>query len=301
MSATATAAYPARPGAARVLDWWFPMVPRARVAWVRVLIGTVALVDALFLLRSPRDRASTPEFYDPVVLARFLHLPAPGQTTAVLVLTGVAVGLLGLAVGGTARAPGWVQHVGGGLLAGCYLVWCLWGMSFGYVAHDHMAIVVGLLLLLTAGTCRYADRTPSESAGWALRMIQILTVFTYTGSVLAKAVLNDWDLVRWANSGTLVWAFLRRPNPVNELLVEQALLLRVGQWGALALELAAPLVFVLREHWRWRVVLFFLGFHLSTFVLLGIHFLPTAVCWSAFLPWERWLGPWPRRRRITAS
>lgn len=300
-TSAASAAYPARTGLARVLDWWFPLVPRARVAWVRVLMGTVALVDGLFLLRSPRDRSGTPEFYEPVVLARLLHLPPPGQTTALLVLAGIAVGLLGLAGGATARAPGWVQHVGGGLLAGCYLVWCLWGMSFGYVAHDHLAIVVGLVLLLTAGTCRYADRSPSESAGWALRMIQILTVFTYTGSVLAKAVINDWDLVRWATSGTLAWAFLRRPSPVNELLVEHALLLRAGQWGALVLELSAPLVFVVREHWRWLVVLFFLGFHLSTFVLLGIHFLPTAVCWSAFLPWERWLGPWPRSRRLTAS
>ncbi|WP_134774233.1 hypothetical protein [Ornithinimicrobium flavum] len=297
---TATAAYPARSGVTRILDWWSPLVPRARVAWVRVLIGTVALVDALFLLRSPRDRVGTPEFYDPVVLAQLLRLPPPGQATSLLVLAGVAVGLLGLAAGGTARAPAWVQHVGGGLLAGCYLVWCLWGMSFGYVAHDHMAIVVGLLLLPTAGTCRYADRSPSESAGWALRMIQILTVFTYTGSVLAKMVLNEWDLLRWANSGTLVWAFLRRPNPVNDLLVEQAAA-ACRAVGALALELAAPLVFVVREHWRWMVVLVFIGFHLSTFVLLGIHFLPTAVCWSAFLPWERWLGPWPRPRRLTTS
>lgn len=293
-----TGGVPGRPRwPAHVLRWWLPSVPRARVAWVRVLIGTVALVDALFLLRSPRDRAGTPdELWTPVVLARLLRLPPPTQLTAYLVLAGIALGLAGLALGARARAPGWLQHVGGALLAGCYLVWCLWGMSFGYVAHDHMAIVVATLLLVTAGTCRYADRTPSEAGGWALRMIQVLTVFTYTGSVLAKAVINDWDLLRWANSGTLVWAFLRRPNPVNQLLVEQAWLLRASQWGALALELAAPLVFLVREHHRWLVVLFFVGFHLSTFVLLGIHFLPTAVCWSAFLPWERWLGPWPWRR-----
>lgn len=274
-----------------VVSWWFPQVPRARAAWVRVLLGSVALLDALVLLRAPLHRAGTPEFYAPVVLGRALQLPPPTQLTAVLVLLGIAVGLVGLVVGATARAPAWVQHVGGVLLAGCYLVWCLWGMSFGYVAHDHMAIVVGLLLLVTAGTCRYADTSLSEPAGWALRMIQLLTVATYTGSVLAKAVMNEGDLARWGASGTLVWAFLRRPNPVNELLVEQALLLRAAQWGALALELAAPLVFFVRERWRVLVVLGFLGFHLSTFVLLGIHFLPTAVCWSAFLPWERWLGP----------
>lgn len=291
-----TAIGPTSTGLARVVDWWFPRVPRARVAWVRVVLGAVALIDALFLLRAPLHRSGTPEFYDPVVLGAFLHLPPPTRATALLMLVGIALGLAGLVVGATARVPAWVQHVGGMLLAGCYLIWSLWGMSFGYVAHDHMAIVVGCLLLVTAGTCRYADLAPSDAAGWALRMIQILTVATYTGSVLAKAVMNDGDLVRWATSGTLAWAFLRRPNPVNALLVEQAALLRAAQSGALALELAAPLVFLVRERWRVLVVLAFLGFHLSTFVLLGIHFLPTAVCWSAFLPWERWLGPTRRVR-----
>lgn len=274
--------------------WWFPQVPRARVAWVRVLVGSVALLDALFLLTSPRSRAHTPQFYDPVVLATWLHLPPPGRVTAYLVLAAVAAGLVGLVLGGRSRAPAWVQHAGGVVLGLAYATWCLWGMSFGYVAHDHLAIMVAVAVLPTAGTCRYADAgTRTAAAGWALRMVQVFTVLTYTGSVLAKAVINDWDLVRWANSGTLVWAFLRRPSPVNQLLLEQAALLRLGQWAALALELAAPLVFLVRERWRWLVVAGFLGFHLSTFVLLGIHFLPTVVCWSAFLPWERWLGQGP--------
>lgn len=274
-----------------LIGWWFPALPRARVAWVRLIIGAFALVDALFLLRSPRDRAHTPQFYDPIPLAEVLHLPAPGVVSAHLMLVGIALGVAGLGVGGITRAPVWLQHLGGAALAACYLIWCLWAMSFGYVSHDHMAIVVAVLVLPTAGTCRYRDsETRSPAAGWALRMVQIFTVLTYTGSVLAKAVINDYNLVRWAQSGTLAWAFLRRPNPVNALLVEQAMLLRISQWGALALELAAPLVFVVRERWRWLVVLGFVGFHATTFVLLGIHFLPTVVCWSAFLPWERWLA-----------
>ena len=270
-----------------VLRWWIPPLPRARVAVVRAIIGMFALLDALFLLRSPRDRAHTPEFYDPVPLASLLHLPAPTGATAYLTLAGVALGALGLLIGGRRGVPAVLQHTGGVLLGVSYLLWCLWGMSFGYVAHDHMAIAVAVAVLPTAGSCRYGQTERSEAAGWSLRMVQVFTVATYTGSVLAKAVLNQWDLTRWAHSGTLVWAFLRRPNPVNELLLEQAALLRVGQWGALALELAAPLIFLVREHWRWLVALLFIGFHASTFVLLGIHFLPTVVCWAAFLPWER--------------
>lgn len=270
-----------------VLRWWLPPVPRARVAVVRATIGVFALLDALFLLRSPRDRAHTPEFYDPVPLAQLLHLPPPTDATAFLTLAGIALGALGLVIGGRRALPAAVQHSGGVLLGVSYLLWCLWGVSFGYVAHDHTAIVVAVAVLPTAGTCRYGQAGRSEAAGWSLRMVQVFTVATYTGSVLAKAVLNGWDLTRWAQSGTLVWAFLRRPSPVNELLVEQAALLRLAQWGALALELSAPLVFLVREHWRWLVVLLFVGFHAGTFVLLGIHFLPTVVCWAAFLPWER--------------
>lgn len=60
--------------------WWFPQVPRARVAWVRVLVGSVALLDALFLLSAPRSRAHTPQFYDPVVLAAWLRLPRPARS-----------------------------------------------------------------------------------------------------------------------------------------------------------------------------------------------------------------------------
>lgn len=271
------------------MSWLLPSLPRARVAWVRSIIAVVAVLDAALLLSTPRSRAHTPDFYDPVPLARFLFLPAPTPVLATLAMVGIVCGAALLVNGGRRRPAAWQQRTGGVLLAVSYLVWCLWAMSFGYVAHDHMAIAVAVAVLPTAGVARYADTGADERAGWALRMVQIFTVLTYTGSVLAKAVLNDWDLLRWANSGTLAWAFLRRENPINALLVEQGALLRLSQWGALALELAAPLVFLVSERWRWLVVLGFVGFHATTFVLLGIHFLPTVVCWSAFLPWERWL------------
>jgi hypothetical protein len=66
--------------------------------------------------------------------------------------------------------------------------------------------------------------------------------------------------------------------------------------GALVLELGAPVVFLLREHRRIWLLAGFAGFHPATFALLGIHFLPTLVCWAAFLPLER-LEPWWRSRR----
>ncbi|QFG68548.1 hypothetical protein [Ornithinimicrobium pratense] len=283
------------------LRWLMPEVPLARLAWFRAIVALTAVVDIFLILSSPRQRATTPALYDPIPLARALQLPAPTPTITGALTLLIVAGALGVLLGGLRPTPAWVQHLAGAVLGCAYLLWCTYGMSFGYVAHDHTAIIVAALLLPTAGTARYVDlqETRSTGAGWALRMVQVFTVATYTGSVLAKWVMSGHDLVRWAQSGTFVWAFLRRPNPLNELLVQHGAVLRLGQWGVLALELAAPLVWVVRERWRWVVAAIFLGFHLATFALLGIHFLPTLVCWAAFLPLERYAARIRRRADIS--
>lgn len=181
-----------------------------------------------------------------------------------------------------------------------YWPWCLYAMSFGYVSHDHMAIMVAVAVLPFAGVAHYTSPATARDAGagWAIRMVQVFTVATYTLSVLAKLVLSGWAPLRWVNSATLAWAFLRRPNPVNEMLLDYPTLLRLSQWAGMLLELSAPLVFVLRRWWKAALICVFLLFHLSTLILLGIHFLPTVICWSAFVPWER-LVSWFRGRRAT--
>lgn len=276
--------------------WWVPELPRARVAWVRAALAVTAVLDVRFFLSSTADRAGTPEFFAPVVLARWLQLPPVTEGIATALLVGVHVGAVAVVIGGFRRVPGLVQNAGGWLLAIAYVLWVLWGMSYGYVAHDHMAITVGIVLLATAGTARYGGGAAADvTAGWPLRMIQVLTVMTYFGSVLAKYVFSGGSLVRWATSGTLAWAFIRRPNDLNQMLVTNALLLRLAQWGALLLELCSPLVLLLRGRWLMLAIGGFLMFHLTTFLLLGIHFLPTVVCWSAFVPFERLPG-WVRAR-----
>lgn len=276
--------------------WWVPELPRARVAWVRAAIALMAVLDVRFFLSSTSERAGTPEFYDPVVLARWMHLPPVTEPIASALFVGIHVGALAVVAGGFRRLPALVQNLGSIVLAVCYVLWVLWGMSYGYVAHDHMAITVGVVLLATAGTARYGGGLHADvAAGWPLRMIQVLTVMTYFGSVIAKFVLSGGSLVRWATSGTLAWAFIRRPNDLNQLLVGKALLLRAAQCGALLLELCSPLVLLLRGRWLALAIGAFLSFHLITFLLLGIHFLPTVVCWTAFVPFERLPG-WVRAR-----
>lgn len=293
-----------RPAAAAMARWWLPDLPRQRVAWMRVVVAVMCVLDVLLLLPSPRERAGTPQFYDPVPLAEALRLPAPTPSIATILAAVVVLGATAVVLGGRDRlggrpVPGWVQVVGGWALAAAYLVWAVYAMSFGYVAHDHMALCVAVAVLPTAGVCRYGGPLQTDPrAGWALRMVQVFTVATYTGSLIAKWVLGG-SLLAWANSGVMAWAFLRRPNPLNVHLVDQALLLRGMQWGGLLLELSAPLVFVLRRHWRWLLIGAFAAFHAATFLVLGIHFLPTLVCWAAFLPLEQ-IGSRPLRTRARA-
>lgn len=276
--------------------WWVPELPRARVAWVRAALAVMAVIDVRFFLSGTRDRAGTPEFYDPVVVAGWLGLPPVTPAIAMALEIGVYLGALALVLGGFARVPRAIQNAGGIVFALSYVLWVLWGMSYGYVAHDHMAITIGVLLLATAGTARYGGGDAADiAAGWPLRMIQVLTVGTYFGSVVAKFVFSDYSLLRWANSGTLAWAFIRRPNDLNQLLVTHALLLRTLQWGGLLLELLSPLVFFLRRWWLAIAIGSFFCFHAVTFALLGIHFLPTVICWTAFMPLERLPAWWSTR------
>jgi hypothetical protein len=284
-----------------IIDWWVPELPRARVAWVRAALAIMAVIDVRLFLNSTGDRADTPEFFDPVMAARWLHLPPVTDEIATTLFVGVHAGAAAVVVGGFRRVPAIVQNLGGLILAVAFGLWALWGMSYGYVSHDHMAITVGLLLLATAGTARYgAGDAADRAAGWPLRTLQVLTVMTYFGSVLAKYAISGGSLLRWANSGTLAWAFIRRPNDLNQLLVSHAWLLRAAQWGGLLLELCSPLVFLLRRRWLALAIGSFLSFHLATYLLLGIHFLPTVICWTAFVPLER-LPAWLRARNVAAT
>ena len=65
------------------------------------------------------------------------------------------------------------------------------------------------------------------------------------------------------------------------------MLLRAGQWGLIAIETFSPVVLFLRGKWLYLAISVFFAFHLATFAALGIHFLPTVVCWFAFFPLEK--------------
>lgn len=298
MSTTSAAA--SRPSGGtrpRLRSILFPALPLARIRVLRVIIYAFVVLDVLTFSRDVLSHANNAGFYTPLALARLLHLPAVttplAYTLLVLILAGCAAAIAG-------RRP----RLSGAVVALAFWLWMLYSNSYGYVAHDHMALMVAVAVLPTVGspTAPGADGMPpvrseaarSEAAGWALRAIQLAVIATYFFSVVPK-LLYSGSLANWGNSAILTWASIRRGSALAHWLVEVTPWVFVpAQWAGLALEALSPVVLFLRGRALYIAVALYLGFHLSTLVLLGIHFLPTAICWAAFLPLERLR--WPGRR-----
>jgi hypothetical protein len=156
--------------------------------------------------------------------------------------------------------------------------------SYGKVDHDRFGLLVALAVLPTVGRARHGDPTRSEAAGWALRATQLAVVATYFLAAWAKL---RWGGLDWATSATLTWAIIRRGTFLGEALLTVPWALIVGQIGILAFELTSPLIFVLRERWRYRAVGFFYSFHAVSFATITISFMPHLAAMTCFLPLER--------------
>jgi hypothetical protein len=271
----------------RVISWWVQPVPLARVAVLRAVIYLFLLYDISYLSNDVIPHGYAPELYQPTFLARLLQLPAPTPELGEVLRVLIVVGALIAATGRLPRIAGWP-------VAGAYLVWLLYSVGFGYVYHSHLALVVAVWVLPTIGRARYSDRGSSEAAGWAFRCIQVAVVITYFGSAAMKWIRNG-SPIAWANSGVFSWAILRRGTDLVRWTLEVPALLRVAQWMLITAEFLSPIVLFLRGKALALSIIFFLGFHLVTYLALGIHFLPTVICWLAFMPLER-LGPYGRRR-----
>jgi len=300
-----------RGSSSRLRSVLFPALPLARVRVLRVIVHAFVVLDVLTFSRDVLAHAGNAGFYTPVALARLLHLP---PVTAPLAWTLLVVILAGCAAVIADRRP----RVSGAVVAVAFWLWMLYSNSYGYVAHDHLALMVAVAVLPTVagvpapradgssfgaadgGSSGAAGRDSigagdgagrSEAAGWALRAIQIAVVATYFFSIIPK-ILYSGSLANWGNSAILTWASIRRGTGLAHWLVAHMPWVFVpAQWAGLALELLSPVVLFLRGRALILAVIAYLGFHLATLALLGIHFLPTAICWAAFLPLERLRRP----------
>ncbi|GAA1588464.1 HTTM domain-containing protein [Actinomadura kijaniata] len=259
--------------------WWFTPVPRARIAWLRLLGYGFLPFDMLLLTNSALAHAGLPaDLYQPVRLARWLHLPAPTPVAMYLLL---AVTLVSAAVAAAGRLP----RAAGLVTAAGYLWWVTVGMSYGKVDHDHLALVVALFVLPTVGRASIRDREGCHASGWSVRCVQIAVVAAYFLSAWAKVRIGGFP--QWPNGATIQWALSRRGTPLGRLLIDQSAALRVGQWGLLIAEMVSPALLFLRGRALYVGVAMCVAFHVVTWAILSIHFLPHAIWLAAFLPLER--------------
>ena len=271
----------------RVVDWWIQPIPLARVAVLRAAIYLFLLYDVFRLSNDVIPHGYAPELYRPTFIARLFALPAPTPELGELLRLVIIVGVLVAVTGRLPRVAGWS-------VATAYLIWLLYSVGYGYVYHDHMALVVAVWVLPTIGRARYTDTGSSEAAGWAFRCIQVAVVLTYFGSACMKWIRNG-SPITWANSAVFTWAILRRGTDLVRWTLEAPWVLRIAQWVLIVAEFLSPIVLFLRGRALALSIAFFLGFHLMTFLALGIHFLPTVICWLAYMPLER-LVPHARHR-----
>lgn len=300
-----------------------PTLPVARVQVLRVLVYAFVVLDILTLSGDVIAHAGNSEFYTPLLLARILHVPAVTPLVAQLLRAVILLACV-------AAVAGWKPRITGTVVAIGFWAWMFYSQGYGYVAHDHMALMVAVAVLPTvatpsmlrddgsppggsaaAGTAMTGDlpgsaaggEARSEAAGWALRCIQLAVVATYFFSIVPK-ILYTGSLAAWGNSAILTWAAVRRGSLLAHWLVEHTPWIFVpAQWGGLALETFSPVVLFLRGRALYVTIALYMSFHLATLVLLGIHFLPTVICWAAFLPLERWreLGRGRRAGRAPAD
>jgi hypothetical protein len=266
-------------------SWWAPPVALGRVAVLRFVLYAFVVLDALHITTWPLGHGDVPAvLYRPILLRRLLDLPAPTATSVRVVLVVLVVSAVVAALGRLPRAAGWV-------CAAAYLEWISNGFSYSKIDHDHVALLVALLVLPTVG----AARDPflrSEAAGWAVRCVQVAAVCTYFLAALAKMRFGGWD---WANGAIFTWAFSRRGSTLTDALLAVPHLVVVMQWGVLVAEFLSPLMLWLRGRALAAAVGFWLAFHLGTYLTIGIHFLPTVVCLLAFAPLERLPQAWRAR------
>lgn len=273
-----------------VRAWLLPPVPLGRLAIFRTVVYLFVVVDVLLLHTSGHYHGwADPVWYRPLVIGRWLDLPAASVLLVEVLRAGTAVAALVAASGRLQRVAGWVTA----------LLWAWYqyvAFSYGKVDHDRVDFLVALLLLPTVAGASWGERRRSEAAGFALRAVQVAAISTYFFSAWAKLRFGGLE---WVDSATMTRAVVRRGTWLGEQMLHIPWSLHAFQWVLVAAELTAPVIFLLSERWRRRAVAAWYLFHAVTYAMITIAFWPHLVVMLAFLPLEEYrdrLRAWRRQR-----
>ena len=294
----------------RLQRWWFAPVPAERLAMLRVLTGTFALIYLIAQAAPLLGYATFPDHrFAPVGVVRLLTEPLAVWIHYVLFGLTLSSCVL-FAVGAWFR-------ISGPVFASC-LFWLLsYRNSWGLVFHTENLLVLHVLIL---GLAPAADvwsidaKPPSRNTsaigrhGWAIRVLCFVTVIAYFLAGVAKLKSIGFA---WADGEVLrthvAYDALRKlklgspSSPVGAWLVSYPWLFTPLGMLTMVLELGAPAALLsgrLGRFWCYGIW----GFHLGVWLLMFILF-PYAISGVSFAPFFeverirdwRWLRRlWPR-------
>ena len=278
------------------MSWLFAPVPIARVALLRRAIYVFVIIDVLFLHTSGYYHGwADPAWYQPLEMGKLLHLPAATVLLVELTRWGSVLFAVLALTGRFPRVTGWA-------VAAAWIWFQYIAFAYGKVDHDRGDFAIALLVLPLVGLALVSDRRLSEAAGFTFRAIQLTAIATYFLSAWAKVRFGGWD---WVNSATIVRAVVRRGSWFGDQLLHAPWILHYTQWGLISLELLSPLIFLVTERWRRRMIGGWYLFHALTYAAITIAFWPHLVMLLAFLPLEeyrdRWRARWSAWRRAAAD
>lgn len=279
---------------ARLIAWWesywYEPVDMTRLRYVTRIVFAALLYTIWKIDYWVPTHAWAPrELYQPIGIARLLHLGPPTETTMTIlqvVLTASLVAGIALARPTDAawnRAAARTANIAVFLSFG---LWNIWSFSWSKVDHDRLVPTVALAVLCVVPA---VGSGPVRNAGWALHTIQVILILTYPLSAISKLQKSGWF---WLNSAVFTRAIIRRGTAFGEVLLNHPTLLRIGQWSFFAFEVVAILALFRSPAIRRVIVPGFIALHLFTYLAIGIHFLPHSICLVAFLPLEKLQRLW---------
>ena len=307
---------------ARIDHFWFAEAPAMRLAILRILVGSFALVYLGLRFSSLVNIAgSSPDLFEPVGTAAFLSGPIPMQAFRIVLVLTLAANV--------AFLLGWHYRYTGPLF-GALLLWILcYRNSWGMIYHNYNLLVLHALILgLTRaedalsldalarsryvgrgrnllGSWRIREAAGGWEYGYPIRLICTVTVLTYFLAGVAKvAGPLGWS---WATGEAMriqvAFDGLRKEflsagaSAMSFIVFDQLWLFTIMGIGTLALELGAPAVLLhKRLAYLWAIGAFMM--HWGIYVIMEIEF-PYHLSGLAFAPFfglERAVA-WLRLRR----
>ena len=292
----------------RISDWWFAPAPAERLAAVRILIGTFALVWVAGRLLESYAVAKLPaNHFKPIGVVRVLDTPL-SPTLALVLGIATSVLLLAFVLGLWFRALAPIAALG--------MLWVItYRNSWGMVFHTENVLVLHMIALSLAPCAdawsldarRGPLAPPATGYGWVLKLLIAITAVTYVLAGIAKlriagvAWLDGEQLRNHIAVDNLRKALLGDSiAPLATPFLDHPSGFTVFSLMTIVLEFGAPVALLGGRIARlWALAVW--GFHVGVVLLMNIWF-PYPLLGLAYLPilraerpftwaiarWQRW-------------